>query len=115
MYFVASGGPEPFVLCGSRAHLLDKRQVPDADRVGWPGFYTAALLGYTRRLAALPDEAAVADPPQLAGNIGMRGNPAEDDDRAHRVVVVVELGPQLHVVEAAAPAGRLTTRRRPGR
>jgi hypothetical protein len=81
VYFVASDGPVPFVLCGSRAHLLDKRQVPDAERDAWAGFYTTALLDYTRRLAELPDEAAVADPPQLAGNMDAHGIPVEDDDR----------------------------------
>jgi hypothetical protein len=80
VYFMASDGPAPFVLCGSRAHLLDKRQVPDAERDAWAGFYTTALLDYTRRLAELPDEAAVADPPQLAGNMEVRGIPVEDDD-----------------------------------
>jgi hypothetical protein len=84
VYFVASDDPAPFVLCGSRAHLLDKRQVPDVNRDAGVGFYTAALIDYTRRLAALPDEAAVADPPRLAGNMNVRGIPDEDGDRITR-------------------------------
>jgi hypothetical protein len=82
VYFVATVGPLPFMLCGSRAHLLDKRQVPDGEPNPHEGFYTTALLDYAHRLAALPDEAAVADPPRLAGTLGMRGDPTGDDDEA---------------------------------
>ena len=84
VYFVASGGPAPFVLCGSRAHLLDKRQVPDAEREAWAGLYTTAVLDYARRLAELPDEGAVADPPQLAGNVDVHGTPRADHDEVTR-------------------------------
>lgn len=54
-----------FLLCGSRAHVLDKRQRPSLDRDTWVSFYTTALLDYACRVARLPDEAAVTEPPGL--------------------------------------------------
>jgi hypothetical protein len=61
---VATGGEAPFVLCGSVAHLLDRRQVPPSAPTGpGPGFYTTALLSMARRVAELPDEAARSTPP----------------------------------------------------
>ena len=83
VYFVATDDDQSsFLLCGSRAHLLDKRQVTDGRPDPVAGYYTTALLDYARRLAALPDEAAVADPPRLAGNLNMNGDPTSDDDEA---------------------------------
>src|ERR1019366_2570269 len=39
VYFVATPDPLPFLLCGSRAHLLDKRQVTAVGPPG-TGYYT---------------------------------------------------------------------------
>jgi Family of unknown function (DUF7019) len=85
VYFVASDSEVPFVLCGSRVHLLDRHQAPETGAADtWTGFYTTALLDYAQRLAALPDEAAVADPPRLAGIRNARGVPVADDDEVTR-------------------------------
>lgn len=81
VYFVArEGEPTRFLLCGSRAHLLDRRQVPDGEHDYWSGFYTTALLAYVRRTAALPlpDEAALADPPDVSGSLDTRGTACAD-------------------------------------
>ena len=84
VYFIAtSDQPSRFLLCGSRVHLLDKRQATEGESDP-SGFYTTALLDYARRLAALPDEAATGDPPPLAGIRGRRFGPTSDDDEATR-------------------------------
>jgi hypothetical protein len=50
------------VLFGSPAHVLDEYETTAPQ-----GFPATALSDYTRRVVALPDEAALADPPELAG------------------------------------------------
>jgi len=84
VYFAAPDDTEPFVLCGSRAHVVDMRQVPDAQHPYGAGFYTSAVLDFTRRTAALPDEAALAAVPPLAGNMDCRGMVTEDADQVVR-------------------------------
>jgi hypothetical protein len=61
VYFAATDGEAPFVLCGSSVHVLDRWQSGDEPgrRVG--RFYMDALLDYARELAGLPDEAAVTE------------------------------------------------------
>ena len=69
VYFAATDGEAPFVLCGSSVHVLDRWQPGDGPsrRVGH--FYMDALLDYARALAGLPDEAAVTEftPPLTRG------------------------------------------------
>lgn len=84
VYFVATDDTVPFVLCGSRAHVVDMRQVPDAQHSHGVGFYTSAVLDFTRRTAALPDEAALAEVPSLAGNMDSRGVVTQDADQVAR-------------------------------
>lgn len=84
VYFVAVDHEVPFVLCGSRAHVLDMNQVPDAQHSYGVGFYTSAVLDFTRRVAVLPDEAALGEVPPLAGNMDSRGIVRQDADRVAR-------------------------------
>ena len=72
------------MLCGSRAHVLDMRQVPDAQYPQGVGFYTSAVLDFTRRTAALPDEAALVEVPPLAGNMNSRGMVTQEADQVMR-------------------------------
>jgi hypothetical protein len=71
VYFAATDGEAPFVLCGSSVHVLDRWQAEDEPgrRVG--RFYMDALLDYARALAGLPDEAAVTEftPPRTRGSL----------------------------------------------
>jgi hypothetical protein len=71
VYFAATDGEAPFVLCGSSVHVLDRWQSGDGPsrRVGH--FYMDALLDYARALAGLPDEAAVTEftPPRTRGSL----------------------------------------------
>jgi hypothetical protein len=66
VYFAATDAEVPFVLCGSSVHVLERWQPADSgeNRVG--RFYLAAVLAYARRLAELPDEAAITDDAVLA-------------------------------------------------
>lgn len=63
VYYAAAGRP-PFLLCGSAAHVLDRRQPAGAGPEALVGrFYTDALLSYLRQVTALPDDAAAGAVP----------------------------------------------------
>src|SRR5947209_8625537 len=80
VYFAATDGEAPFVLCGSSVHVLDRWHSGDGPprRVGH--FYMDALLDYARALAGLPDEAAVTEFTSARTLIGIQQDLLDADD-----------------------------------
>jgi hypothetical protein len=50
-------------MCGSGAHVLDRRQLPDESGKQTGHFYMEGFREYARLLSELPDEAAGSGPP----------------------------------------------------
>ena len=74
IFFAATEGSVPFVLCGSSVHVLDRWQSGDSPgkQVGYS--YMASLIAYARQLGKLPDEAAAtefAPPGRWRGVLGV--------------------------------------------
>ncbi len=65
VYFAASA-PPPLVLCGSAAHVVDRRQPGDPPSRQVGVFYMDAVRAYAREVAGLPDEAAAGTLPSPA-------------------------------------------------
>jgi hypothetical protein len=70
VYFAATAAPA-FLMCGSAAHVLDRRQLPEDDSTKWVGaYYVEEVHAYARRVVEAQDEAANTVRPQTGGGSG---------------------------------------------